>query len=299
MAKGYFWTATRASSSTSRCAGWTPWARRARSIRACATCRAGCSPARAGEIGGTRLLSEEMHAETWKHHMDLALGRSRAATAWAGSSASGGRRMVEHAGGIDGFTAEVAMLPDENVGMVMLTNQLAARSRSSPGRSSSGAAGGYLGGGARVAPRTSSPTRELHRELRPVQERRDEGAREERASRRGRAARWSSSSSRRTRGQAPVAITDSIAVRFNKTSATRSTPDVLPERHDVRGDPRGARSPSRSTWTRCRTASGVPPRSAGPRPQRDHPEQPPCHRPPGQMIYELRPPTTRAGAHCG
>lgn len=77
-----------------------------------------------GQIEGRRLLSEEMHAETWKKHIDLSLGTL------SGSYGLGwflgeweGRPMVEHAGGIDGFTAEVAMLPDENVGMVMLTNQ--------------------------------------------------------------------------------------------------------------------------------------------------------------------------------
>ncbi|MCC7387280.1 MAG: beta-lactamase family protein [Phycisphaerales bacterium] len=77
-----------------------------------------------GEIDGSRLLSETTHAETWTHHMDLDMGPLPGAygLGWFLGEWEG-RRMVEHAGGIDGFTAEVAMLPEENLGMVMLTNQ--------------------------------------------------------------------------------------------------------------------------------------------------------------------------------
>jgi CubicO group peptidase (beta-lactamase class C family) len=80
-----------------------------------------------GEIEGERLLSEETHAQTWTHHIDVSLG------SLSGGYGLGwfvgeweGRTLIEHAGGIDGFTAEVAMLPDEGVGFVMLTNQFAS-----------------------------------------------------------------------------------------------------------------------------------------------------------------------------
>lgn len=77
-----------------------------------------------GEIEGDRLLSEEMHAETWKKASEMTptigYGLGWMIREWQG------RRVIEHAGGIDGFTAEVAMLPDEGIGMVMLTNQFAS-----------------------------------------------------------------------------------------------------------------------------------------------------------------------------
>ena len=37
-----------------------------------------------------------------------------------------GRRVIDHAGGIDGFTAEVAMIPEENLGFVLLMNLFAS-----------------------------------------------------------------------------------------------------------------------------------------------------------------------------
>lgn len=77
-----------------------------------------------GEIDGRRVISQEQHAATWEKQIDVAMGTI------SGSYGLGwflgeweGVPMIEHAGGIDGFTAEVAMLPEKNVGMVMLTNQ--------------------------------------------------------------------------------------------------------------------------------------------------------------------------------
>lgn len=77
-----------------------------------------------GEIDGRRLLSEATHAETWTKHSEMSddIGYG---LGWM-LRESEGRRVIEHAGGIDGFTAEVALLPDDGIGMVMLTNQFAS-----------------------------------------------------------------------------------------------------------------------------------------------------------------------------
>ncbi|VAX41044.1 Beta-lactamase [hydrothermal vent metagenome] len=77
-----------------------------------------------GEIDGTRLLSEETLAETWTKHSEMS-GDIGYGLGWM-LRESEGRRVIEHAGGIDGFTAEVALLPDDGIGMVMLTNQFAS-----------------------------------------------------------------------------------------------------------------------------------------------------------------------------
>lgn len=77
-----------------------------------------------GEFEGARLLSEETHAEQWTKQSEMSedIGYG---LGWM-LRESDGKRIVEHAGGIDGFTAEVALLPDDGLGMVMLTNQFAS-----------------------------------------------------------------------------------------------------------------------------------------------------------------------------
>lgn len=74
-----------------------------------------------GEIDGTRLIAESTHAETWTKQIamtsDVDYGLGWMLRTWEG------RRVIEHAGGIDGFTAEIAMLPDDNLGFVLLMNQ--------------------------------------------------------------------------------------------------------------------------------------------------------------------------------
>ncbi|MHC5002525.1 MAG: serine hydrolase [Planctomycetota bacterium] len=77
---------------------------------------------RRGEHDGHRLLSEAQHAETWKRHVDI--GDQEYGLGWFLRDWRG-RRMVDHSGGIDGFTAKVAMLPDEDLGFVILTNLFA------------------------------------------------------------------------------------------------------------------------------------------------------------------------------
>lgn len=75
-----------------------------------------------GEIDGRRLITTETLEETWTKQSemtpDIGYAMGWMLREWEG------KRVIEHAGGIDGFTAEVAFLPDEQVGMVMLTNQL-------------------------------------------------------------------------------------------------------------------------------------------------------------------------------
>ena len=73
-----------------------------------------------GEIDGVRLLSEERHAETWHKHMEMSpgigYGLGWMLREWEGVP------VVEHAGGIDGFTAQVSMIPTRNAGYVLLMN---------------------------------------------------------------------------------------------------------------------------------------------------------------------------------
>ncbi|MHC4414343.1 MAG: serine hydrolase [Planctomycetota bacterium] len=77
-----------------------------------------------GTYEGKQLLSGEQHAETWKRHItvqgDIDYGLGWFLRQWRG------RPVIEHAGGIDGFTAEVAMIPQENLGFVLLMNLFAS-----------------------------------------------------------------------------------------------------------------------------------------------------------------------------
>ncbi|GIK18401.1 MAG: hypothetical protein AMXMBFR77_22230 [Phycisphaerales bacterium] len=73
-----------------------------------------------GQIDGVRLLSEERHAETWHKHSEMSpgvgYGLGWMLRDWEGVP------VVEHAGGIDGFTAQVSMIPTRNAGYVLLMN---------------------------------------------------------------------------------------------------------------------------------------------------------------------------------
>lgn len=70
--------------------------------------------------GGGRLLSEAALSETWTPQIKLggegAYGLGWFVHPWRG------RRMVQHGGNIDGFAARVSLLPDEELGYVLLTN---------------------------------------------------------------------------------------------------------------------------------------------------------------------------------
>jgi CubicO group peptidase (beta-lactamase class C family) len=77
-----------------------------------------------GAIGGKRLISEEQHAQTWTAHSTVSPGIDYG-LGWFLREWKG-RREIDHAGGIDGFTAEVALLPDERIGFVLLMSLFAA-----------------------------------------------------------------------------------------------------------------------------------------------------------------------------
>lgn len=75
-----------------------------------------------GTLDGHRLISEAAIDETWSPHStvggDVEYGLGWMIRDWEG------RRVIEHTGGIDGFSAQVAIIPDEHIGLVVLTNRL-------------------------------------------------------------------------------------------------------------------------------------------------------------------------------
>ncbi|MEP0848521.1 MAG: serine hydrolase [Phycisphaerae bacterium] len=77
-----------------------------------------------GSFDGEMLLSREQHEQTWTKHVNVA-GNVDYGLGWFLRDWDG-KRVVDHAGGIDGFTAEVALLPEENLGFVLLMNLFAA-----------------------------------------------------------------------------------------------------------------------------------------------------------------------------
>jgi hypothetical protein len=74
-----------------------------------------------GQFQGKRLLSEENHQETWTPQFELgpgmAYGLGWFIREWEG------QLMIEHGGGVDGFNAQVGMLPESGLGFVLLTNR--------------------------------------------------------------------------------------------------------------------------------------------------------------------------------
>jgi len=70
---------------------------------------------------GKRLLSKENHQETWNAQFELgpgmAYGMGWFVREWRG------QLMIEHGGGVDGFNAQVGMLPESELGFVLLTNR--------------------------------------------------------------------------------------------------------------------------------------------------------------------------------
>ncbi len=73
-----------------------------------------------GQLEGRRLLSEGACEETWKPHNTIAPG-VRYGLGWMLHEWQG-QPYVEHGGNIDGFAAEVALLPEAGLGVVMLAN---------------------------------------------------------------------------------------------------------------------------------------------------------------------------------
>lgn len=73
-----------------------------------------------GELEGQRLVSLEAHAETWKTHNQVD-GETRYGLGWFLRTWQG-QPYIEHGGNIDGFAAEVALLPEAKIGLVFLCN---------------------------------------------------------------------------------------------------------------------------------------------------------------------------------
>jgi CubicO group peptidase (beta-lactamase class C family) len=73
-----------------------------------------------GEYQGHRLISEENLRETWTTQIDITenvgYGMGWMIREWEGQP------VIEHGGNVDGFSAQVAMLPESNIGFVLLTN---------------------------------------------------------------------------------------------------------------------------------------------------------------------------------
>ncbi len=73
-----------------------------------------------GKYESKQLLSPEMHAETWKQQIEMAPGVGYG-LGWMLQEWNG-KKVVEHGGNIDGFSAQVALLPEHNLGYVLLAN---------------------------------------------------------------------------------------------------------------------------------------------------------------------------------
>ncbi|MFC2164677.1 serine hydrolase [Acidobacteriota bacterium] len=73
-----------------------------------------------GEFEGKRLLSETQHKETWKRQMKIE-GGAGYGFGWILSRWEK-QRVITHGGNTDGFAAQVALLPESNLGFVLLAN---------------------------------------------------------------------------------------------------------------------------------------------------------------------------------
>lgn len=73
-----------------------------------------------GELDGKRLISEKSF-EQWITPYQKIAGKMSYGLGWFIQDWNG-KKVVQHGGNIDGFNAMVALLPEENLGFVMLTN---------------------------------------------------------------------------------------------------------------------------------------------------------------------------------
>jgi CubicO group peptidase (beta-lactamase class C family) len=73
-----------------------------------------------GVVGGSRLVSEPAFAEMFKPQIKVA-GNVSYGLGWFLRDWQG-HKVAEHGGNIDGFNAQVALMPDQHLGFVMLTN---------------------------------------------------------------------------------------------------------------------------------------------------------------------------------
>ena len=73
-----------------------------------------------GAYDGDRLLSETQHKETWTSQIEIG-GGTRYGLGWILRELRG-QPVIEHGGNVDGFASQVALLPESNLGFVLLTN---------------------------------------------------------------------------------------------------------------------------------------------------------------------------------
>jgi hypothetical protein len=94
--------------------------------------RRGLAPA------GGRIVSARTLEECWRPHIDLPtsprldpdLTGAGYAMGWISQAHKDGRRLVWHNGDIDGFTTLIAFFPEEDLGLVVLTNMFFSRAAS-------------------------------------------------------------------------------------------------------------------------------------------------------------------------
>ena len=84
---------------------------------------------RYGKDGENRLFSEKNHIEMWKPHTNLGVRKdkynthfSSYALGWMVSDVKG-YKQVTHTGGLEGMVTQVTLIPELNLGIVVLTNQ--------------------------------------------------------------------------------------------------------------------------------------------------------------------------------
>lgn len=73
-----------------------------------------------GSFDGRRLISETQLEETWAQQIEMGAGRGYG-LGWMLAEWNG-QPVIEHGGNIDGFGAQVGLLPESNLGFVLLTN---------------------------------------------------------------------------------------------------------------------------------------------------------------------------------
>ncbi len=73
-----------------------------------------------GVVNGKRLVRQESFDEIFKPHQTI-IGDTKYGYGWM-LHAWHGHKLIEHGGNIDGFNAQVALMPDQHLGFVMLTN---------------------------------------------------------------------------------------------------------------------------------------------------------------------------------
>ena len=73
-----------------------------------------------GEFEGRRLVSEATLEDTWTPNIEVSGGTSYG-LGWMLQDRPDGR-VIEHGGNIDGFSAQVALMPEQGLGFVLLTN---------------------------------------------------------------------------------------------------------------------------------------------------------------------------------